>query len=613
MLKLRLVGSIVILATYLIGFTWNVIYHSTSATAGLKNDNLQRYEPCSIPDPDCVDFISNVSSTRLGRRLLNDVNVTTVGSLYPEDVFSESQLKNGAVILHVIGVIYMFVALAIVCEEFFVPSLEVITEKLDLSDDVAGATFMAAGGSAPELFTNVVGVFIAQNDVGVGTIVGSAVFNILFVIGCCSIFSLTLLQLTWWPLFRDVTFYSISLLLLIVFFWNGKIALYEALILFIFYLMYGVFMKFNATIEKCVKKKLGIAPDLDYQAISSVAMKNRHSVVHSLLHHQDRGSASHVSSKSFALSSNESTISSVQSSVTESTEVRGSNSKTSVETSTDGSESTIRSRYNEAHDESENATTRKEGSDRPHVKLSVAESSVDLEILKTPRNSSNHDGKQEGRDDEGESNPLDMSWPSSTKERISYVLCFPLVFSLWLTLPDVRREGKAKYFPITFLGSIVWIGIFSYFMVWWATVTGDTVGIPADVMGLLFLSMGTSVPDLLTSVAVAKKGLGDMAVSSSVGSNLFDITVGLPVPWLMYSAVHEGADYAVNSKGLLCMVFLLFVMLLAVVISIACFKWAMHKSLGVVMIVLYLVFLTFALLLNYEEIKCPLDDIGSHT
>ena len=45
---------------------------------------------------------------------------------------------------------------------------------------------MAAGGSAPELFTSVIGVFIAKSDVGIGTIVGSAVFNILFVIAACA-------------------------------------------------------------------------------------------------------------------------------------------------------------------------------------------------------------------------------------------------------------------------------------------------------------------------------------------------------------------------------------------------------------------------------------------
>lgn len=47
-----------------------------------------------------------------------------------------------------------------------------------------------------------------------------------------------------------------------------------------------------------------------------------------------------------------------------------------------------------------------------------------------------------------------------------------------------------------------------------------------QVMGLTFLAAGTSIPDLITSVIVARKGLGDMAVSSSVGSNIFDICVG---------------------------------------------------------------------------------------
>jgi hypothetical protein len=58
--------------------------------------------------------------------------------------------------------------------------------QLGISPDVAGATFMAAGGSAPELFTSVIGIFFAKNDVGIGTIVGSAVFNILFVIAACA-------------------------------------------------------------------------------------------------------------------------------------------------------------------------------------------------------------------------------------------------------------------------------------------------------------------------------------------------------------------------------------------------------------------------------------------
>ncbi|NWW15029.1 NCKX2 protein, partial [Falcunculus frontatus] len=175
---------------------------------------------------------------------------------YPEDLFSLEERRQGAVILHIIGMIYMFIALAIVCDEFFVPSLTVITEKLAISDDVAGATFMAAGGSAPELFTSLIGVFISHSNVGIGTIVGSAVFNILFVIGMCALFSKEILNLTWWPLFRDMSFYIIDLILLIIFFLDNFIMWWESVTLLTAYFFYVTFMKFNVQVEELVKKFL---------------------------------------------------------------------------------------------------------------------------------------------------------------------------------------------------------------------------------------------------------------------------------------------------------------------------------------------------------------------
>ena len=50
----------------------------------------------------------------------------------------------------------MFGALASVCDDYFVPSLEQITNKLHMGSDVAGATFMAAGSSAPPLFASLI-------------------------------------------------------------------------------------------------------------------------------------------------------------------------------------------------------------------------------------------------------------------------------------------------------------------------------------------------------------------------------------------------------------------------------------------------------------------------
>lgn len=66
---------------------------------------------------------------------------------------------------------------ALVTEERFVPALNVISKRLGISDDVAGATLMAAGASSPELFAALVSVFITHSALGTGTVVGSEVCN----------------------------------------------------------------------------------------------------------------------------------------------------------------------------------------------------------------------------------------------------------------------------------------------------------------------------------------------------------------------------------------------------------------------------------------------------
>ena len=203
--------------------------------------------------------LSNGEKNIYKNRLLLSVNGSSSDKKgeYPEDVFTLAQKRKGAVILHIMGMCYMFLALSIACDEFFIPALAIITEKLNISEDVAGATFMAAGGSMPELCTSFIGVFAdPDSNVGFGTIVGSAVFNVLFVIGMCAVFSKEILRLTWWPLFRDCMFYSIALIVLIVFFTNGAIEWWEALILIIIYFLYVTFMKFNHRIERWVKSLL---------------------------------------------------------------------------------------------------------------------------------------------------------------------------------------------------------------------------------------------------------------------------------------------------------------------------------------------------------------------
>ena len=66
---------------------------------------------------------------------------------------------------------------------------------------------MAAGSSAPELFTAIVTTLITGGGEGLGTIVGSAVFNIMVIVGLTAIAAGKALNIWWFPLTRDCLVY----------------------------------------------------------------------------------------------------------------------------------------------------------------------------------------------------------------------------------------------------------------------------------------------------------------------------------------------------------------------------------------------------------------------
>ncbi|KAK7912352.1 hypothetical protein WMY93_012563 [Mugilogobius chulae] len=468
---------------------------------------------------------------------------------YPVDVFSLEQRRQGWILLHFFGMLYMFVALAIVCDDYFVPALEVIIEKLEISEDVAGATFMAAGGSAPELFTSLIGVFIAHSNIGIGTIVGSAVFNILFVIGMCAIFAQEVLSLTWWPLFRDVSFYFLNLMLLILFFLDNEVQWYESLVLLLGYLAYVVFMKFNAKIEKMVKRS-----------------------------HFGETRFKCIAPSSWSRSE---------------TEASSPDSKPQTKPESDAEPQrpiTIQPLHISwifvVIQNLKKKTTLFDIRNRT-LFLNIPEAA------ETPAE----------EEEEEKSAPSVLEWPKTRLKQLQYLLQLPIVLLLWVTVPNVQKPFWRRFFALTFFLSILWIAAFSYLMVWWAH---QTMGISEEIMGLTILAAGTSIPDLITSVIVARKGLGDMAVSSSVGSNIFDITVGSSTHPLAPLHPHSRGDpVAVSSNGLFCAIVLLFLMLIFVIVSIAACRWRMNRILGLTMFCLYFLFLLLSILLENRTIPCP--------
>ncbi|XP_029820103.1 sodium/potassium/calcium exchanger 4 isoform X2 [Manacus vitellinus] len=434
---------------------------------------------------------------------------------FPEDIFTNKERRQGGILLHIIAALYMFYALAIVCDDFFVPSLEKICEKLHLSEDVAGATFMAAGSSTPELFASVIGVFITHGDVGVGTIVGSAVFNILCIVGVCGLFAGQVVCLTQWAVFRDSVYYTISVIVLIVFIYDEKIEWWESLVLIIMYLFYILIMKYNVRMQNFFtlrSKNVGNGDTVnELEDVKGTQQYGKNSVMM-----VDEIICSSPPKYRFPEAGLRIMITNK---FGPRTRMRMAsrliiNERQRLIQSANGSSKALQNR-------------RQENIENGNIPV----------------------GNQEEENEQDTLTPFSV--PGGKMNKVKWFLTWPLIFLLFATIPNCSKPRWEKWFMLTFVLSTFWIALFSYFMVWMVTVIGYTLGIPDVIMGITFLAAGTSVPDCMASLIVARQGLGDMAVSNTVGSNVFDILVGLGIPWgLQTMAIDYGSTVKINSKGL---------------------------------------------------------------
>lgn len=343
------------------------------------------------------------------------------------------------ILIYILFLLVCFVLLARIVDQFFIHSLDKISKDLRLSSDVAGATLMAVGSSAPELFLALFAVFKPGNHqaIGIGSIVGSAIFNLLVIVGASALVRKS--KLTWQPVIRDLIFYTISVALLIFFIWDGTFTMAEAGILLFIYALY--------VIAAIYWKK--ILP------------------------------------------------------------------------------------YNDVH----------------------------------------------------------FDEPSGIKENKTGIIG---LFDRFLSklFPDV------KHYYLVFLQSIIIIAGLSWVLVELAVEISATLNIPEAIIALTVLAIGTSIPDLFSSMIVAKQGRGDMAVSNAIGSNIFDVLVGLGLPFLIFMAINGGSIASGEGKLIYSVIILLasvIILFLLLVFS----KWKVGKISGLFLLILYIIYVLHEIIILY--------------
>lgn len=335
-------------------------------------------------------------------------------------------------ILHVVLLLLSCYILMKICDEYFVRSLDKISERFSLSSEAAGATLMAVGSSAPELFVSLISILKPGNHgaMGAGTIVGSAIFNILVIIGGSLLVRKA--KVLWQPVVRDMLFYGISIVALLLVFIDGRITLPEASVFIALYVVY-VFAVMHW------KKLL---------------------------------------------------------------------------------------RYEE----------------------------VELEEL------------------------AEDVHTADVKALGAIAKIFDRVLAC--TFPSMR------YYWLVFGISLVWIIVLSWVLVESGVGLAHALGIPEVIIGLTVLAAGTSVPDLISSLVVAKQGRADMAISNAAGSNIFDILICLGLPWLIY-IVQTGNAVQVDTSNLLGSIALLFASIICIVFLFVYRRWHLGRRSGLFLLCIY--------------------------
>ena len=348
------------------------------------------------------------------------------------------------IIVWILGLILTFYLLALVVEVYFVETLEIISRRLKLSSDIAGATFMAVGSSAPELFVAILALFRVQEQqsMGAGTIVGSAIFNILVIIGASALVKRAVL--TWQPVIRDLIFYVLCILLLLFTFRDGTITLVDALLYVALYVIY--LFSFG------IWKKL-----VPYEIIADNAIIN---------------------------------------------------------------------------------------------------DIVDLE----------EDHQQKIRQNQ-------WTLKNAPEKLLSFFFA------------DLKKRPQLLF--LNFGMSIIFLAILSHFMVESAVHIAHSFGLPEVIIALTILAVGTSVPDLMSSIIVARKGQGDMAIANAVGSNIFDIAIGLGLPWI-FIILWRGESVQVVTENLNSSIVLLFATVIALLFLLIVRRWEIGRYAGMLLIGAYL-------------------------
>lgn len=156
------------------------------------------------------------------------------------------------------------------------------------------------------------------------------------------------------------------------------------------------------------------------------------------------------------------------------------------------------------------------------------------------------------------------------------------------------EEVKTRSLPVSIIFIVIGLAGVIYggdFVVNSATAIAKTFGMSNTLIGLTIVAIGTSLPELVTSIVAAKKGEADLALGNVIGSNIFNLLLVLGISSTVHT-IEVKFDSIIDTSLLL----IVNVVVLAIVLKK---KSSIGKGVGVFMILMYVVYTGYIIGRNY--------------
>lgn len=160
---------------------------------------------------------------------------------------------------------------------------------------------------------------------------------------------------------------------------------------------------------------------------------------------------------------------------------------------------------------------------------------------------SNIDVNRDEEEENEEEEQINLKWPTTFKEQLSYLLFFPINLFLYL-LPNYRKTPTPRKIAFSATVYLVVLGVLLFFFSRCLQIVALGIKMNEETMGLIFCSLGISYPFIRFNFKIAKYEKENVMVESFLQIGIYKVGVCVGVSWLFGCIVFLSNSLKVSNK-----------------------------------------------------------------